>query len=279
MWLHQRESMRVTASIFRTGLDRRGIRGEQAALPGLAQAGKFGGCRYDSEFWHRSLQRNIGETNAGRSPRRCQARPPQCQDPPSTPASLPVNEQVESQIVTLHDSTRVKILLSQQQIEQGVARLAEEVRQQYGKQPLTIIGIMTGSIMLLADLVRLLEMPLRVGVIQTSSYRTGTTRGELTINATLLPDIRDRDVLLLDDIFDTGHTLTGVIAKISEFEPRSLRSAVLLSKTGRCEVDMRPDFVTFDIPDEFVIGYGLDYEDEYRNLPYIGSLDSAQFGE
>ncbi len=191
----------------------------------------------------------------------------------------PVKNQVQPQIVTLHDSTCVKVLLTREQIEEGIVRLAEEVRAQYGKQPLTIIGIMTGSIMLLADLIRLLEMPLRVGVIQTSSYRNGTERGELTINATLMPDIRERDVLLLDDIFDTGHTLTGVTNKVNQLGPRSVRSAVLLSKTGRCEVDMRPDFVTFDIPDEFVIGYGLDYEDEYRNLPYIGSLDSSQLPE
>ena len=90
-----------------------------------------------------------------------------------------------------------------------------------------------------------------------------------------MPDIRDRDVLLLDDIFDTGHTLKGVTDQIGQFGPKSLRSAVLLSKTGRCEVDMQPDFVTFDIPDEFVVGYGLDYEDEYRNLPFIGSVESG----
>lgn len=185
------------------------------------------------------------------------------------------SEKKELQIVTLHDKTKVKVLLSEEEVQQGVARLAEDVRTQYGKNPLTIIGIMTGSIMLLADLVRMLEMPLRVGVVQTSSYRNGTQRGELTINASMMPDIRDRDVLLVDDIFDTGHTLTGVVEKIGNFGPSSLRSAVLLSKTGRCEVEMQPDFVTFDIPDEFVIGYGLDYEDEYRNLPYIGSLDCS----
>ena len=133
--------------------------------------------------------------------------------------------------------------------------------------------------MLLADVIRMLEMPLRVGVIQTSSYRNGTERSELTINASMMPDIKDRDVLLIDDIFDTGHTLSGVIEKINQFGPKSLRSAVLLSKTGRQEVEMRPDFVTFDIPDEFVIGYGLDYEDEYRNLPYIGSLSGPPASE
>ena len=183
------------------------------------------------------------------------------------------------QIVTLHDKTNVKVLLSEQEISAGVERMAQEIRDQYGKDPLTIIGIMTGSIMLLADVIRMLEMPLRVGVIQTSSYRNGTERSELTINASMMPDIKDRDVLLIDDIFDTGHTLSGVIEKINQFGPKSLRSAVLLSKTGRQEVEMRPDFVTFDIPDEFVIGYGLDYEDEYRNLPYIGSLSGPPASE
>ena len=179
------------------------------------------------------------------------------------------------QIVTLHDQTKVKILLSEKQIQSGVERLAAQITDRYGKSPLTIIGIMTGSIILMADLIRMLEMPLRVGVIQTSSYRDGSQRGELRINDSMMLDIRDRDVLLIDDIFDTGHTLASVTARIDQLGPRSLRSAVLLCKTGRQEVDFRPDFVTFDIPDEFVIGYGLDYEDEYRNLPYIGSLDCA----
>jgi len=176
--------------------------------------------------------------------------------------------------VTLHDKTEVKVLLSEQQIREGVQRMANEIFAHYGKKPVTIIAIMTGSIMVLADLIRMLEMPLRVGMIQTSSYREGSRRGELRINDSMMLDIRDRDVLLIDDIFDTGHTLKGVIQRIKKMEPRSLKSAVLLYKTGRQEVDYRPDFVTFDIPDEFVIGYGLDYEDEYRNLPYIGSVHS-----
>ena len=178
----------------------------------------------------------------------------------------------EFRIVTLHDSTKVKVLLSEQEIQEGVKRTADEIFQSYGKEPLTIIAIMTGSIMVLADMIRMLEMPLRVGVIQTSSYREGTQRGELRINDSMMLGIRDRDVLLVDDIFDTGHTLAGVIERIKQFKPRSLKSAVLLSKTERCEVDFRPEFITFEIPDEFVIGYGLDYEDEYRNLPFIGSL-------
>ena len=169
----------------------------------------------------------------------------------------------------------MKVLLTEEEIRDGVAELACKINEVYGKEPVTIIGIMTGSIMLLADLIRVLNMPLRVGVIQTSSYRSGAVRSELYINASMLPDIENRDVLLIDDIFDTGHTLSGVVAAIRENRPRSIRSAVLLRKTGRQQVTMQPDFVTFEIPDEFVIGYGLDYCDEYRHLPFIGTLESS----
>lgn len=174
----------------------------------------------------------------------------------------------------------MKILLTEDQIHQGVGRLAEEIRSHYGAaQPLTILGIMTGSIMLLADLIRVLEMPLRVGVIQTSSYRHGVQRGELVVEAGMVPDIEGRDVLLIDDIFDTGHTLAGVISRIESMNPRSVHSAVLLRKSGRQEVVKGPDFVTFDIPDEFVVGYGLDYFDEYRNLPFVAALESSELHE
>jgi hypoxanthine phosphoribosyltransferase len=168
----------------------------------------------------------------------------------------------------------VKVLLDQRQLQTGVENLAGKIRDVYGPQPLTIIGIMTGSVVLLADLIRKLEMPLRVGVVQTASYR-GTERGSLTINAEMMLDITDRDVLLIDDIFDTGHTLREVVALMNSLGPASLRSAVLLRKTGRQEVKIQPDFVAFDIPDEFVVGYGLDYNDEYRNLPYLACLETA----
>lgn len=168
----------------------------------------------------------------------------------------------------------VKILLNQNQLQAGVENLAHEIKHVYGPRPLTIIGIMTGSVVLLADLIRKLDMPLRVGVVQTSSYR-GTERGTLTINSEMMLDITNRDVLLIDDIFDTGHTLREVVLLMKSLGPSSLRSAVLLKKSGRQEVTIVPDFVAFDIPDEFVVGYGLDFNDEYRNLPYLACLEST----
>ncbi len=165
----------------------------------------------------------------------------------------------------------LKELLSEQQLKQGVQHLAQQVNDCYGRSPLTIIGVLTGSVVLLADLIRQLEMPLRVGVVQASSY-AGTERGDLTINSDLMPDIRDREVLLVDDILDSGHTLERVIALTHRLGPSSVRSAVLLRKTGCQQVVLEPDFVCFDIPDKFVVGYGLDYQDAYRNLPYLATL-------
>jgi hypoxanthine phosphoribosyltransferase len=168
----------------------------------------------------------------------------------------------------------MKTLLSKEKLHDGVTRMADQIAACYENRQLTIVGVLTGSVVLMADLIRLIDLPMRVGVLQASSYRGATTtRGELVINSELMLDISGRDVLLVDDIFDTGHTLSKTVAKMREFEPTSIRSAVLLRKHGRQEVEYLPDFVAFDIPDEFVVGYGLDYEDMYRNLPYLAALE------
>ena len=170
----------------------------------------------------------------------------------------------------------MKILFDQAKLHDGVALMAQQIESAYQGRQLTIVGVLTGSVVLMADLIRLLDQPMRVGVIQASSYRGATTeRGDLIINSELMLDIENRDVLLVDDIFDTGHTLKNVVEKLQEFRPRSVGSAVLLRKKGRQEVDFEPDFAAFDIPDEFVVGYGLDYEDMYRNLPYLAALDQS----
>jgi hypoxanthine phosphoribosyltransferase len=168
----------------------------------------------------------------------------------------------------------VKVILDEDELKRGVDNLASQISSLYQKRPLTIVAVMTGSVVLLADIIRLLSMPLRVGVVQAASYQ-GDQRGELKINSELMPDISQRDVLLIDDIFDTGHTLEHVVQTLAQFSPKSIRSAVLLKKTGRTEVDYDPDFVGFEIPDKFVVGYGLDFNDEYRNLPFLAVLDET----
>lgn len=174
----------------------------------------------------------------------------------------------------------MKILLDEKALHSGVADMARQIETAYQGRQLTIVGVLTGSVVLMADLIRMIQLPMRVGVIQASSYRGATTeRGDLIINSELMIDITGRDVLLVDDIYDTGHTLTQVIENMQEFNPTSIRSAVLLKKEGRVEVDYTPDFAAFDIPDEFVVGYGLDYEDMYRNLPYLAALEKSDLEE
>lgn len=172
-------------------------------------------------------------------------------------------------------SIYMRTLLSEHEVGQGVKRMADQIVSIYGSAPLTVVGVLTGSVVLLADMIRHLTMPLRVGVVQASSYRGATRRGPLVINSDLMPDIAQHDVLIVDDIFDTGHTLVELIALMNKLGPTSIRTAVLLRKTGQQQVDLQPDIVGFEIPNEFVVGYGLDYRDEYRNLPYVAALDPA----
>lgn len=168
----------------------------------------------------------------------------------------------------------MKTLLSEEQICEGIAQLASEIESYYHGKSLTIIGILTGSLVVLADLIRRLDMPMRLGLVQAHSYRgAATSPGSLAINGDFLPDVRGRDVLLVDDIFDTGTTLVEVLGQIDDLGPRSLRTAVLLQKEGRQQFDYRPNYAVFTIPDQFVVGYGLDYNDMYRNLPYIAVLE------
>jgi hypoxanthine phosphoribosyltransferase len=168
----------------------------------------------------------------------------------------------------------VKQILSAEQVRAGVRELAERITAIYGERPITIVAVLTGSLVLLADLMRLLEMPLRVAVVQGNRHRgTLEPRPGLLINDGLLPNLKGRDVLVIDDIFDTGHTLVEVLTQLLAQEPASIRSAVLMRKVDRSEVPVTPDHVVFEIPDEFVVGYGLDYEDRYRNLPYVAALE------
>jgi hypoxanthine phosphoribosyltransferase len=164
----------------------------------------------------------------------------------------------------------MEILIPADRIQQRVAELARQIAADYQGRPVTIVGVLTGCLMFLADLVRHLDLALRIDLIQASSYRGATTSpGELFIHPDLLPDVRDRHVLLLDDILDTGRTLAHLVGYLNTLGTASIRSVVLLRKQGRQQVPIEPDYSGFDIPNVFVVGYGLDYNDEYRHLPYI----------
>jgi hypoxanthine phosphoribosyltransferase len=168
------------------------------------------------------------------------------------------------------------ILISAERIRERVSELARQIQADYRDQPVTIVGVLTGCLIFLADLVRHLDLPLRVALLQASSYRGAVTMpGQLAVQADLVPELRGRHVLLLDDNLDTGRTLAHLVAHLRTLEPASLRVAVLLRKSGRQVVALEPDYCGFDIPDAFVVGYGLDFNDEYRNLPYLAVLPES----
>src|SRR5262249_15940415 len=145
-------------------------------------------------------------------------------------------------------------------IQQRIGELAQQISADYRDKPLTIVGVLTGCLVFLADLVRRLEMPLRIGLIQASSYRgETTTAGTLRVGPELVPDLRGRHVLLLDDILDTGQTLHRLVGLLGALGALSIRVAVLLRKEGRQVVALEPDYFGFHIPDVFVVGYGLDF--------------------
>lgn len=176
---------------------------------------------------------------------------------------------------TLVDQPSVDVLITEQAIAERIRSLAEEISRAVPRSDggVIIVSVLAGSVVFLVDLIRRLPMRLRIGLITVSSYpgpRTSPQAPMLTWSS--LGDVRDRDVLIVDDILDTGGTLKLVQAAIREAGARSVQTAVLLRKPGKAPREVTADFVGFDIDDVFVVGYGLDYDGLYRNLPYIGVL-------
>jgi hypoxanthine phosphoribosyltransferase len=166
-----------------------------------------------------------------------------------------------------------EILFTGPQIEKRVKSIAKEIKAAYGDGEFTIISLINGAVMFTADLMREIDNPVRLDCIRVSSYGAKTKSiGTPQIIHSLTLDIKNRDVLLIDDILDTGKTLKLVSDLIRDLTPASLRTCVLLDKKGRREVPIEADFVGFPIPDKFVVGYGLDFAERYRNLPMIGVL-------
>ncbi|WP_435015365.1 hypoxanthine phosphoribosyltransferase [Tundrisphaera sp. TA3] len=169
----------------------------------------------------------------------------------------------------------MEILITESQIRERIRDLGRQIEADYQGKPLTIVAVLTGSLIVLADLIREIGIPLRVALIQASSYKGATTQaGALIINESFAPDVQGRDVLLLDDILDTGHTLATLVHRMADRGATSVRTAVLLRKVGRQEVAIEPDYCGFTIPDAFVVGYGLDFDDDYRHLPHVAILPS-----
>ncbi len=167
------------------------------------------------------------------------------------------------------------ILVSEASIKRRIKKLGLEIQQTYGdgEEEITVISIINGAILFTADLLRAIPNPVRLDCIRISSYRNETKSiGKPKLVHSLTLDITNRHVLLIDDILDTGKTLAMVTNVIKKLNPASVKTCVLLDKKGRREVPFDAEFVGFEIPDKFVVGYGLDFAERYRNLPCIGVL-------
>jgi hypoxanthine phosphoribosyltransferase len=165
-----------------------------------------------------------------------------------------------------------RILITEEQLARRSKSLAREIERDFKGREMVVISLLNGTVLFLADLIRHLNLPLRLDFIGVSSYGAGTESGELVFTKELRLDVRGRDVLLVDDILDTGKTMSRVIPKLEVLKPRCIRKCVLLDKPARRTFDIEADYVGFEIPDFFVIGYGLDFAERYRNLPFVGVL-------
>lgn len=166
-----------------------------------------------------------------------------------------------------------RVLVTEAEIARRLKTLGAEISKAYGRDEVTVIAIVNGAVFFAADLLRQLKMPVRLDCLRVSSYRN-STRPVTTprILDALQIDLEGRHVLLIDDILDTGRTLSVVVDELRKRKPGSLRTCVLLDKKVRREVAVEADFVGFTIPDRFVVGYGLDFAERYRNLACIGVL-------
>jgi hypoxanthine phosphoribosyltransferase len=172
-----------------------------------------------------------------------------------------------------------RILITERDIAKRLRELSRHIEKDFTGREMVVVSLLNGTVMFLADLIRNLSLPLRLDFIGVSSYGSGTESGELVFTKELRLDVRGRDVLLVDDILDTGKTLFRVLGKLRALKPRRIKTCVLLNKAERRVEDVKADYIGFEIPDYFVVGYGLDFAERYRNLPFVGVLHEHIYKE
>jgi hypoxanthine phosphoribosyltransferase len=165
-----------------------------------------------------------------------------------------------------------RVLITEEQIARRVKTLAHEIERDFRGRETVVVSLLSGTVMFLADLMRHISLPLRLDFIGVSSYGTGTESGDLVFTKELRLDVRGRDMLLVDDILDTGKTMSRVLPKLRALKPRRIKVCVLLDKPSRRVEKIKADYIGFAVPDFFVVGYGLDFAERYRNLPFVGVL-------
>ena len=173
----------------------------------------------------------------------------------------------------------MRTLISETELQRGVGELARQISDDFSGKPLAIVGLLQDSIVLLADLMKLMYVPSHMCIVQTRANHEGPDKPALVIDHQVARIVQNRHVLVVDDILDSGFSLLDVICQLDDLGALSIRSAVLLRKKGKQEVEHEPDYVVFDVDDEVIVGYGLDYEGSYRHLPYVAALDPSDMEE
>ena len=178
----------------------------------------------------------------------------------------------------MKDSDIKSVLITEEQLAAKVAEMGAQISKDYQGRKLIILGVLKGSVVFMSDLIRSITVPVEMDFMAVSSYGAGVkTSGVVKILKDLDRLIAGYDVLVVEDILDSGMTLSYLTELLRERDPASIRIATLLDKPDRRKVHIKPDYVGFTIPDEFVVGYGLDYAELYRNLPYVGILSPSVY--
>lgn len=165
----------------------------------------------------------------------------------------------------------VEVLISREKVEERIKELAKEIEKDYAGKELVCVGLLKGSVMFMADLIKAVDLDLRIDFMKVSSYGSGTnSTGVVKILKDVDVDLAGKDVLIVEDIIDTGFTILNVKDFLSKKNPKSVKVCTLLDKPSRRVVEVKGEYVGFEIPDEFVVGYGLDFDEKYRNLPFVG---------
>jgi len=167
-----------------------------------------------------------------------------------------------------------KILITEEQIQRRIAEMGQELTREYADKFPVIVGVLKGVVVFFADMVRQIKVPCQMDFLWISSYQGTDSTGQMVVKRDVGVDVKGRHVLILEDIYDTGNSLDFTVRHLLEKQPASLKICTLLDKPERRKpgITLKPDYVGFMVPNEFVVGYGLDYNEEYRNLPYVGIL-------
>lgn len=173
-----------------------------------------------------------------------------------------------------------QILISEEEIQAKVKEIGKQISQDYQGKNLMMVSVLKGSVLFMADLMRAIDIHVAIDFMAVSSYGSGTkTSGVVRIIKDLDMPLEDYDILIVEDILDSGLTLSYLLEYIGRKNPKSIKIATLLDKPERRRVDVYPDYKCFSVPDEFVVGYGLDYAEKYRNLPFVGVLKPEVYAQ